>query len=166
MAELRWCPVPGLARIQCHPPALRDCHPMIFTRFCPLLVLSLGTLVGTGCHTPRTTERMREDTMIDIQQGRFSEADAEVNSIYASHDKDEPAEPGEKPSPSPVLNDKQALIWHMERGMISHLQGDLANSDVHFDNAARLADERRTKTLTTEGATFLANDTLRDYAGE
>ncbi len=139
---------------------------MNIIRLSPLLVLSLGALAGTGCHTPRTTERMREDTMIDIQQGRFADADAEVNSIYGSHDKGEPAEPGEKPSPSPALNDKQALIWHMERGMISHLQGDLASSDVHLDAAAALADERRTKTLVTEGATFAANDTLRDYAGE
>ncbi len=139
---------------------------MNIVRSSPLLVLTLGALIGTGCHTPRTTERMREDTMIDIQQGRFADADDEVNSIYGSNDKGEPPGPGEKPAPSAVINDKQALIWHMERGMISHLQGDLANSDVHLDAAAALADERRTKTLTTEGATLVANDTLRDYAGE
>lgn len=139
---------------------------MTIARSIPLLAISLAALIGTGCNTPRTTERMREETLADIQQGRFAEADAEVNGLYGSHGKGELAEPGEKQADTPALNGKQALIWHMERGMIGHLQGDLAASDLHLDAAAALADERRTKTLTTEAATVVANDTLRDYAGE
>lgn len=135
-------------------------------RFSSALLVILAGIAATGCNTPRTTERMREETLVDIQQGQFTEAGVEVNGIYGSHEKGEPAEPGEKPALSSSLNEKQSLIWHMERGMISHLQGDLAASDLHLDAAADLADLRRTKTLTTEGATVVANDTLRDFAGE
>jgi hypothetical protein len=130
------------------------------------LVLGLALLAGPGCHTPRTTEQMRLTTLADVQQGRFAEAHAEVNALYASHDPGEPAEPEAKPESGAALSDKQALIWHMERGMIAHLAGDRGLSSRHLDAAAALVDLRRTKTLVTEAGTGVANDTLRDYAGE
>jgi hypothetical protein len=118
-----------------------------------------------GCTTPRTTERMRMDTLRAAESGRYADAHAEINALYDSHFPGELAEVGGKPQADLAVGDKQALIWHMESGLVEHLAGDLALSDRHLDAAAELVDERRTKTLVTEGATFLTNETLRDYAG-
>ena len=130
--------------------------------------LVVATALGawlTGCTTPRTTERMRMDSLRAAEAGRYADAHAEINALYESHFPGELAEVGGKPQTDTVLGDKQALIWHMESGLAEHLGGNLVLSDRHLDAAGELVDERRTKTLVTEGATFLTNETLRDYAG-
>jgi hypothetical protein len=118
-----------------------------------------------GCFTPRTTERMRMDTLRDVQAGEFAKAQGTVNELYESHFAGEPAEPGGSPEKSQAVLAKQALLWHMERGVIDHLAGDLLTSNRHLDAAGELVDIRRSRNVTKEVTTYVANDTVRDYAG-
>jgi hypothetical protein len=118
-----------------------------------------------GCFTPRTTERMRMDTLRAIQAGDFPSAVGTANELYESHFDGEPEETGGSPVKGQEVLAKQALLWHMERGLIDHLAGDLLTSNRHLDMAGDLVDIHRTRGLTTEVATYVANDTLRDYAG-
>jgi hypothetical protein len=50
--------------------------------------------------------------------------------------------------------------------MLGHVAGDWATSNRHLDEAARLVDDRRTKSLTREIGTYALSDTLREFAGE
>lgn len=128
------------------------------------LVASL-TLLVVGCSTPRTTEEMRKDALVAASEGRFADAQAETNGIYGSNLANEPTEKGANPEPTASVNDKQALIWRMERGMFAHLAGDLVLSDQLLDPAGDLVDVRRSKGFVTEAATYVTNDTIRDYPG-
>lgn len=130
-----------------------------------LAVLAIGALALPGCFTPRTTERMRMDTLREVQAGAFPKAAGTVNELYASHFDGEPAEPGGSPQAGDEMPSKQALLWHMERGLVDHLGGDLLTSNHHLDLAGELVDIRRSRGLVTEAATYVANDTLREYAG-
>lgn len=128
----------------------------------PLLALGL---VLPGCFTPRTTERMRMDTMRAVEAGDFATARGTTNELYESHYEGEPAEVGGTPEKKQEILAKQALLWHMERGVIDHLSGDLLTSNRHLDAAGELVDIRRSASVTKEVVTYVANDTVRDYAG-
>lgn len=128
-----------------------------------LIIAGTGLLLG-GCG--RSFDDQRVDAMRAVQNARYEVAVGEVNDLYDSHDLNEPAEAGGGKKDAAALNEKQALLWHMERGMIGQIAGDWKVSDRHLDEAARLVDDRRTKSLTREIGTVIVNDTLREYAGE
>jgi uncharacterized protein len=128
----------------------------------PLLAIGLAL---PGCFTARTAERMRVDTLRAVQAGDFATAQGTVNELYESHYEGEPAEAGGSPRKSRELLAKQALLWHMERGVIDHLAGDLLTSNRHLDAAGELVDLRRSANTVKEVTTYVANDTVRDYAG-
>ena len=130
-----------------------------------LPLVGVGLLLLPGCFTPRTTERMRVDTLRAVQAGDFPTAVGTTNELYESHFDGEPEEAGGPPAKGQVVLLKQALLWHMERGVIDHLAGDVLTSNRHLDAAGELVDIRRSKGLLTETTTYVANDTLRDYAG-
>ena len=130
-----------------------------------LPLIAVGLMVLPGCFTPRTTERMRVDTMHAVQAGDFPTAIGITNELYESHFDGEPDEAGASPAKGQEVLAKQALLWHMERGLIDHLSGDVLTSNRHLDMAGELVDLRRSKGVVTEVATYVANDTLRDYAG-
>ncbi|MBA3936527.1 MAG: hypothetical protein H0X38_03620 [Planctomycetes bacterium] len=134
-------------------------------RVLTVLVAGIACLVAPGCNTPRTTEKLRKSALVEASEGRFAQAAANINDLCGSYDTGEPKEAGGAPAVSGSLSDKQALLWHLERGMLGHLQGDWQLSDRHLDAAADLVDERRKKGIVTETGTMVANDTLRDYAG-
>ncbi len=130
-----------------------------------LPLVGVGLLLLPGCFTPRTTERMRMDTLRAVQAGDFPTAVGTTNELFESHFEGEPAEVGGSPEKGQEVLAKQALIWHMERGLIDHLAGDVLTSNRHLDAAGELVDIRRSKGVVKEVATYVANDTLRDYAG-
>lgn len=129
-----------------------------------LLILAFTGLALIGCG--RSFDEQRVDTLKAVQTARYHDALGEVNELYDSYALGEPAEKGGAKKDSASLNEKQLLLWHMERGMISHVAGDWAASDQHLDEAARLVDDRRTKSLTREVGTYVAGDSLREFAGE
>lgn len=61
---------------------------------------------------------------------------------------------------------KNALLYHLDRGMLLHLAGKWAESNGCFEQAKRLAKELFTKSVTNDAATFLTSDNVRPYAGE
>ena len=132
---------------------------------CRLGLVASLLLATVGCKTPRTTEEMRKDVLVAAAEGRFADAQAETNDLYGSNLANEPTEKGGSAEPTASVNDKQALIWRMERGMLAHLAGDLVLSNQLLDPAGDLVDVRRSKGLVTEAATYVANDTLRDFPG-
>ena len=130
-----------------------------------LSALALATLLLPGCFTSRTTERMRMDTLRAVEAGEFKKAAGTVNELFDSHFDGEPDEPGGSPVAGDSVVAKQALLWHMERGLVDHLAGNLLTSNRHLDLAGEMVDVRRKKGIVTETATYLANDTVREYAG-
>jgi hypothetical protein len=128
-------------------------------------LLALACAILPGCFTPRTTEEMRVTTLKAVMENEHQTAVGTLNELYDSHLSGEIAKVGGSPTQTDSVNNKQALLWHMERGLVDHVFGDVLSSNIHLDAAGILVDQRRTKTLVTEGATFVANDTLRDYPG-
>lgn len=150
--------------------SMSHCDTMTNPAFRPRLraalpLVAVGLLLLPGCFTPRTTERMRMDTLRAVQAGDFPTAIGTTNELFESHFDGEPEEAGGKPVKTQEVLAKQALLWHMERGLIDHLSGDVLTSNRHLDMAGELVDIRRSKGVVTEVATYVANDTLRDYAG-
>ena len=127
-----------------------------------LFVIAAGlTIAGCG----QTFDERRQTVLYQVQEGEFAKANGNLNDIYGCHDKGEPPKEGASPADSASIDEKQRLLWRMERGMTDHLAGNLAVSNAELDDAARLVDDRRTISATREVGTYLANDTLREYAG-
>ena len=127
--------------------------------------MGLGLLLLPGCFTPRTADAMRVESMKAVIENQQATAVGTLNELYESHFTGEIAEVGGSPTTKDKINAKQSLLWHMERGLVDHVFGDLLSSNLHLDRAGELVDERRTKTLVTEVGTFAANDTIRDFPG-
>lgn len=62
--------------------------------------------------------------------------------------------------------EKNALLYHLDRGMLLHLAGKWQESNVSFEEAKRLSKELFTKSVTNQAGTFLISDNIRPYAGE
>ncbi len=123
----------------------------------------VAALLLAGC-AQGTSYRQRQ-ALYDVQQGKYADAAARINGIYGSSLDGEPADLGDSPSKGTELDEKHLLLWRMERGAISGIADDLPAASRHLDDAAALVDIRRTKGLVREGATYLVNDTVREYAG-
>jgi hypothetical protein len=65
-----------------------------------------------------------------------------------------------------AFGEKNAVLYHLERGMLYHYARDFAASNASFEIAKRLAELHFTKSITAEASTFLANDNTRPYYGE
>jgi hypothetical protein len=128
-----------------------------------LLLIAGSGLALVGCS--RSFDEQRTDALRDAQCGRIPDAVAEINDLYSSHGDNEPAKPGGSPKSGQSVDDQDALLWHMERGALAQLADARLLSDQHLDEAARLVDERRTKSVAREIGTALLNDTTREYAG-
>ena len=61
---------------------------------------------------------------------------------------------------------KNRLLYFLERGMLLHVHGQYAKSNIAFEEAKRIADTFYTKSLTNEGFSLMSNDYALDYAGE
>ncbi len=65
-----------------------------------------------------------------------------------------------------AFDGKNRLLYYFERGMLLHLDGYYAESNVAFENAKRVGDELYTESVSNIGVSFLSNDYALDYAGE
>lgn len=61
---------------------------------------------------------------------------------------------------------KNALLYHLDLGMLTHLARAYEDSNQSFETAKRLAAELFTKSVTKEVSTFLVSDNMRPYHGE
>ncbi len=128
-----------------------------------ICVLALAGAALAGCGT--SFDRERQITLHEVEHHETGEAVGRINRMYDCHEAKEPDHPGGSPSDSASTPEKQLLLWRMERGLVAHLDGNFEASNHHLDDAARLVDERRTKSIAGEAGTLLMNDTLRAYAG-
>jgi hypothetical protein len=62
--------------------------------------------------------------------------------------------------------DKDAVLYHLELGMLYHYAGLFEQSNENLEAAKRLAELHYTRSITAEASTFLANDNTRPYYGE
>jgi hypothetical protein len=62
--------------------------------------------------------------------------------------------------------DNNRLLHELDRGMISHYNGDYGKSSEQLQEGERLIEELYIKSITLEAASYIANDTVREYAGE
>ncbi len=61
---------------------------------------------------------------------------------------------------------KQQLLYHMDTGMVNLYCGNLEKSSEGFLQAEHLAQDLWTKSITSEGASYLTNDYAIAYSGE
>jgi hypothetical protein len=61
---------------------------------------------------------------------------------------------------------KNRLLYFLERGMLLHVNGEYAESNVAFEEAKRLGEALYTKSLSSSGLSLMTNDYALDYAGE
>lgn len=128
-----------------------------------LLVAGVALAALGGCGMDFDQERQR--TMAAVARGDHADAHARLNWIYDSHDDREPDKPGSGPEDGQQVDEKNRLLWRVERGLVAAAAGDYAQADRHLDEAAVLVDLARTERLTDEVGTWLLNDNVRDYAG-
>ena len=124
---------------------------------------ALAVVAMCGCGT--SFDRERQKTLFEVQTKQFPIAAARINGLYGSNEAGEPLAAGGDTGKQAHYDDKQLLLWQMERGLIASLAGDFAAADLHLDAAAKLVDERRTKSIAAETTTYLLNDNARPYAG-
>jgi hypothetical protein len=103
---------------------------------------SLIALVLGGCGESRLTVQLTAE----VRGGELSKAQKTIDELYGT-DRDD------------------ALLKHMEKGLVSHLQGDFAASDAELDAAAPLVDDLRGSHVGDAIATAIVNDTLATYLG-
>lgn len=132
-----------------------------------MLVLGLGALglLSTGCTSNRAYAYRAHLMKEDIAQGDIDKARVQCNQLYKSCLAGECSEPGGKPASDNSVDGGKSLCWAMERGLIEHLGGELPKSDDFLQEAGKMVDELRTKSISKEGLSWLANDNVKDYVG-
>lgn len=61
---------------------------------------------------------------------------------------------------------RNRLLYHLEKGMLLHLDGRYAESNAEFETAKRLGDDLYSRSISNEGLSLMTNDYALDYAGE
>lgn len=95
-----------------------------------------------GCGPSRKTERLLDE----VTHGEIAKAEATAVDLYGD-DADE------------------ALVRHMEIGLVRHLGGDLEGSLKELDAAAPLVDERRKTSVLDAVGTAVVNDSIGAFQG-
>jgi hypothetical protein len=62
--------------------------------------------------------------------------------------------------------DRNRLLHEIDMGMISHYDGDYSASSEQLQEGERIIEELFTQSVTLEVASFITNDTVKEYAGE
>jgi hypothetical protein len=66
----------------------------------------------------------------------------------------------------PEYGARDRLLYNMDRGMTLHLAGDYVQSNSQLESAAQEVERLYTRTVRTETAAFLTNDTVLPYEGD
>lgn len=65
-----------------------------------------------------------------------------------------------------LYSNRDGVLFFLDTGMLLHYAGEHRESTQRLGEAERLIEEYFTRSVTQAAATFLVNDTMRDYAGE
>lgn len=63
-------------------------------------------------------------------------------------------------------DEKNALLYYLDKGYLLHLSGKYEESNLCFEKAKTIAKDYFTKSITTEASTLLVSDNTRPYYGE
>jgi hypothetical protein len=66
----------------------------------------------------------------------------------------------------PVYTNREAVLFHLDQGMMGHYAGFWENSSQDLEAGERLIEDAFTKSLSQAIASYIVNDTVRDYSGE
>ncbi len=128
-----------------------------------LCAASAPLLLLVGC---KNAVDVRQEIVYDVQSKNYPAAIPKLNDLYDSVLKGELAKPGAStPADVNEIDEKNELLWQMERGAIATLTSDTSSARQHLGRASQLVGERRTASLTREIGTYLANDTAQEYVG-
>jgi hypothetical protein len=94
-----------------------------------------------------------------IDAGDYASAIAVINDAQAIPEgKDKPA--------APIYQANSAILLYLDRGILEYYAGNFENSMGDLEEAERLIAEAFTKSVSQEIGSYLANDNVKDYAGE
>jgi hypothetical protein len=66
----------------------------------------------------------------------------------------------------PVYTNKEAILFHLDQGMIEHYAEFWEESSGDLEAGERLIEDAFTKSLSQTIASYIVNDTVREYSGE
>jgi hypothetical protein len=69
-------------------------------------------------------------------------------------------------SKKPIYPDKNLILYYLDRGIVEHYAGKYGESAAALEEAERLIEEAYTKSVSAEIGSYIANDNVKDYAGE
>ncbi|MDR0448014.1 MAG: hypothetical protein LBH07_05040 [Treponema sp.] len=65
-----------------------------------------------------------------------------------------------------IYRDKDRVLYFLDRGMLTHYEGDYKESSSLLQQGERAIEENFTVSISQEIGTFILNDTTKEYAGE
>lgn len=65
-----------------------------------------------------------------------------------------------------MYTNRDGVLYYLDTGMLLHFAGEHQESTLRLEEAERLIEEYFTRSISQAAATFLINDTMRNYAGE
>ncbi|NTS77417.1 hypothetical protein HR060_11150 [Catenovulum sp. SM1970] len=86
------------------------------------------------------------DPITELKAGNYTQAEQAISQRYSS-------------------TGRNQLLYHLEMGMLKHLQGQYLVSNQHFDKAEDIGEKLFTTRLTEEVSVLLTGPNLRNYKG-
>jgi hypothetical protein len=74
--------------------------------------------------------------------------------------------PAQGGAEKPVYTNREAILFHLDQGMIGHYAGFWEESSKDLEIGERLIEDAFTKSITQAIASYIVNDTVKDYSGE
>jgi hypothetical protein len=93
----------------------------------------------------------------------YGEIDPAIEAAAFSQARIAPAQGGGK---KPVYTNREAVLFHLDQGMIGHYAGFWEESSRDLEIGEQLIEDAFTRSLSQEIASYIVNDTVRDYSGE
>jgi hypothetical protein len=93
----------------------------------------------------------------------YGEIDPALEAAALSQVSIAPSQAGAK---KPVYTNREAILFHLDQGMMEHYAEFWEESSKDLEAGERLIEDAFTKSLSQAIASYIVNDTVRDYSGE
>jgi hypothetical protein len=117
------------------------------TLFCGMAVALTAMLFSCA-----TSKSVWKDIDAAVERESFGDAVAAINAGQTEE--------------SPIYSEKDGVLLSLDRGVLEHYAVDYKASSEDLEKAQQLIKDAYTKSITQEIASYLANDNVKDYAGE
>jgi hypothetical protein len=112
------------------------------------IIAVYAVLAGASCVSTRSSTAYAE-----IDRALYREGYAQGAEVLEQH-KDR------------VYRDKDAVLYYLDKGMLTHFAGDYGDSTRLLQEGERAIEAAFTKSVTMEVGSYILNDTTREYDGE